>query len=253
MAKKLKLPKLKLPKIKLKLPGKKFWLGKKFLISASLAVVVIFGGIFIGNSMKRDSIYKQAMRSVAEARFFMKSGTVQNVTVQFIIGKREEPYKQDGIAGTPTAFGLVNVNGDETVKGFDAIEGTIKISGEQFPISLVQNPYNPLNFSDDIIKSLPREVKPDDEVEVTLHITNNNPPLFQLSNTMTADAISWDRALRIATSKMSDRLKGQSFESYVTIIYNMADDAGAFWYVQFITTEGRTHFAVVAPDGSVIS
>ena len=244
------LPKLKLPKIKF--PGRRFWLGKKFLISAGLALVVVIGGILILNSNKKDSFYKTAMQNVAEARMYMKAAQTDKTTVQFIVGVREEPYKQDGTAAKPTPFVLVNVNGDDTLKDFNQIDGSVKIGNDIFPVTLLQNPYNPLNFSFDIIKSLTREINPDEAVEVTLFIADNNHPTFQLQNTMDADAITWDKAVRVAADKMGDKLKNQAFETYVTIMHNVAEDSGAFWYVQFITKDGKTHYAVIAPDGSAI-
>ena len=70
---------------------------------------------------------------------------------------------------------------------------------------------------------------------------------------METDAVSWKTALEKATDKVGDKIKkAKSFEVYVKIINDMAKDSGAFWYVQFITAEGTTHFCVIAPDGSVI-
>ena len=209
--------------------------------------------VIIGNNVQKDNLYNTAFKNVAEARYFMKSANTQTMSVQFIMGKREDPYTQNGVAEASTNFALVNIDGDHSLKDFSQIEGTIKIGNDLHPITLLQNPYNALNFSYDIIKSINREVTPDESVEVTLFIDTNNHPSFILGNTMEANAISWDRALRVAVDKVGDKIKNQKFESYITIIDNMAQDSGAFWYVQFITQDGKTHYVVVSPDGAVIS
>jgi hypothetical protein len=253
MKKMFKIPKIKLPKLNLKFPGRKFWLGKKFLVGAGIAVVVIIGGILVINGMQKDSIYKTAMQNMAEVRFYMKSAETQGLGVQFYVGMREEPYGQDGTAGKPVAFVLINVEGNEALKGFPQIEGTARVGNDQFPIVLLQNPYNPLNFTYDVIKSLNREVRPEEAVEVTLFIADNNHPTLTLENPMRGDAVTWDEALRVATDKMGDKVKNQKFETYVTIIHPKANGSSAYWYVQFITDEGKTHYCVVAADGSAIS
>jgi|GEM_PF-2339361 len=254
---KFKLPKLKLPRRKQKpksdvvVAKKKFWKTKKFLVGVGVAVVVLIGGIAIGNGAQNDTMYKLAMRNVAEARYFMLASTANNTTVQFIVGKREEPFAQNGTAGALTDFALVNVNGHKGMEQFPQIDAVIKIGTKTHDIVLIQNPYNPLNFSNDIIKTLGREVEACEEVEITL-MTTSNPPTFKLQNTMDKGAISWDQAVAVATTQLGDKLKNQSFETYVSIIHNVAQDSGAFWYVQFFTADGKTHYVVVAPDGSSI-
>ena len=250
MSKKLKLPKIKLPKVRL---GKKFWLGKKFLIGAGLAIVVAVGGVLVWRGMQRDSLYKIAAANVAEARFYMKAAETPTLGVQFYVGMREEPYGQDGKAGKAVSFAVINVEGNDSLKDFPQIEGTVKIGNEQYPIVLLQNPYNPLNFTYDIIKSLNREVKADEAVEVTLFITDTNHPTLALENAFAADAVTWDEALRVATDKVGDKVKNQKFETYVTIVSPKAQDSSAYWYVQFVTDEGKTHYCVVAADGSAVS
>ncbi|MDR0462273.1 MAG: hypothetical protein LBG88_03000 [Christensenellaceae bacterium] len=251
---KLKLPKISLPKLKLPKLGRKFFLGKKFLVCAGLAVIVAVGSVIILNGIQKDNLYNTALKNVAEARYYMKSAKGGNTTVQFVVGKRENPYKQDGVTSAPTAFALVNVTGDDTLKALSQIEGTINIGQDQFPVTLLQNPYNPLNFSCDIVSQINREVSPSEDVELTLFITDSKTSTyFKLENAFGEDAISWDKALQVATAKVGDKLKGQAFESYITIMDNVAQDSGAFWYVQFITGEGKTHYCVVAPDGSAIS
>jgi hypothetical protein len=225
---------------------------KKAIVAIGLAAVVAVGGFFVYNGMKKDKVYEMAIKNVAEARHFMKDAVVTGLTVQFYAGMREEPYSQNGVAAKQVAFAVVNVNGNEAFKSIDQIEGTVKIANEQYPIMLLKNPYNPLNFTYDIIQSLSQSPKSSDEVEISLFVNGDSKTIL-LADAFDGTAISWDAALKIATETIGAKLQGKTFESYVTIINNVAKDSGAFWYVQFITDEGKTHYCVVAPDGTAIA
>ena len=236
-------------KFKIKFPGKKFWLSKTFLISACLAAVLIVGGVFAMTATQKKNLLAKALDNVAEARHYMKHADSENLCVQFFSGTREEPYAQDGKASKQVPFAIINVEAtDNSLKDFHQIEGTLKIGEEQLPIVLAKNPYD-RNFATDIS----RLVDVNKPIEITLFITNTNHPTLTLENVMDEGAISWKQALEIAAKKISNKLKkSQGFEVYVKIVHDMAQDAGAFWYVQFICDDGCTHFCVVAPDGAVI-
>jgi len=231
------------------LPSKKFWFGKKFLIGIALVAVVAVGGFLAFNGAQKSTMYNTALANVAEARHYMKRASAGNLEISFFSGMREEPYNQDGVAGKLTPFAIINLTvKDDSLKDFQQIEGTVKIDQEQVPVMLTRNPYDVLNFATD----LARAVDIGKDVEVTLFISSTNHPTVMLENAMGEDAIDWKEALRSATDKVGDKIKGAKFEVYVKIIDNMAKDSGAYWYVQFITTDGKIHSCVVAPDGSVI-
>jgi len=250
---KFKFPKIKFPKIKLPKFTRKFFLSKRFLIGIGVACVIAVGGIFIVNGTTKDSMYTIARSNIAEARFFMKHAHTPTMCVQFYVGKRESNFARDGIATHPVNFAIVNVEVDPAFKNLTQITGTIRIANEQYEINLLQNPYNPLNFTNDIIKSLRRPATAADSVEVTFFLASNNHPVLQLHDAFKDGDISWSRALRIAVDTIGNRLKNQKFEVFVTIMHETAKDCHSFWYIQFVTEDGQTHFCVVAPDGSVIS
>ena len=237
-----------------KFPFPKVLKSKKVLVASVCAVAAAaVGAFFMFKPATPQTPYDAALKNVAEARYYMKSAQTQNLDVQFYSGIREEQYSRNGIATKCVPFAVVNVTGNDSLKSYDQITGEIKIGNEQYPITLLQNPYNPLNFTYDIVNSLNRNITCDDEVEVTLFLTSTNHPVIELADAFDENAITWDGALRVATEKLADKLVGKKFESYVTIIDNVAKEAGAFWYVQFITDKGETHYCVVAPDGSAIA
>ena len=236
-------------KQRIKLPGKKFWSSKKFLIAMGLAVVLVIGGVFALTAAQKSNAFAKALNNVAEVRHFLKHGDSGNICIQFFSGMREEPYAQDGKAGKQVPFAIINVEAtDNSLRDFHQIEGTIKIGEEQLPILLAKNPYD-RNFATD----LSRLVEADKAIEVTLFITSTNHPTVILENVMDENAITWKEALAIALDHCGHKIrKSKQFEIYIKIIHDLAKDAGAFWYIQFICSNQCTHFCVIAPDGSVI-
>ena len=83
-------------------------------------------------------------------------------------------------------------------------------------------------------------------------LAQNNHPTVRLENAFQAEAITWQQALHAATEKIGHHVRGQRFEVFVTIMHSVAQGE-SMWYIQFITENGETHFAVVSPDGSVIT
>jgi len=233
----------------MKKPSLKFLRSKKFLISAGLVVVLCVGVIIGLMTVKNQNLYKTVLSHVSEARYYMKSASSDNLNVQFYSGMREEPYAQDGVTGTMTPFAIINVDPkDASLKNFSQISGTVQIGDEQIPITLDKNPYD-VNFATDISRLVDSAY----DVTVTLNLSETDNPTFTLVNAMDAAAFTWQQALQIATDTLTNEIKNYgNYEVYVKIINNPADGTGAFWYVQFITAEGNTHFCVIAADGSVV-
>jgi hypothetical protein len=165
---------------------------------------------------------------------------------------REEPFNKDGVAGKSVDYAIITVEVDPSLKALTQIEGTIVIANEQYSFTLLQNPYNPLSFTNDIVKSLKKAVSPTDEVEITLVLASNNHPTMKLENVFGEDAVSWNTALRIAIEKCGNKFKNKKFETYITIVKETAQGGGAYWYIQFVTQDGKTHFCIVAQDGTII-
>jgi len=236
-------------KIKIKMPGKKFWLSKKFFFGLGLVVVLIVGGVFALTTKQKSDFLTKALSNVAEARYYMKHADSGTLCVQFFSGMREEPYSQDGKVGKQVPFAIINVEStDNSLKDFLQIEGTLKIGEEQIPITLAKNPYD-RNFATDIS----RLIEADKNIEVTLFITSTNHPTITLENVMDDSSVSWKEALKIALDHCGYKIKkSPTFEIYIKIVHDKAQDAGAYWYIQFICGENCTHFCVIAPDGSVI-
>jgi len=235
-------------KLKFKRPG------RRVLIGLGVVVAVVIGGVLIAyGATSRPNAYAHAMNNIAEARHFMKYAHTGDICVQFSIGQREEPYGRDGRAGRLVDMALLSVEAKNAnaLRDIKNIEGTIRINQNSHNFTLEQNPFNALNFAMDIIRVLSAPVRATDEVEVTLFIGGNNHPVIPLQNAMPDGAISWDRAVQIASDHIGDKVRGKQFEVLVSIMHSVAA-SGSFWYVQFITTEEEIFFVVIAPDGSVI-
>jgi hypothetical protein len=222
---------------------------------------VAVGGIFAYKGFQKDSLYKTALKNVSEAHYFVKSQKGGQTTVQFISGKREADYKQNGLASGAANIAFVSVIGGAILKDLDQIDAKVTIGEgaalEQYDIVLKLNMFDkkPLSFGADLVEAglLKREIAANEKVSVTLFPSSPDAMYFEdLESAFGEDAISWDKALQIATAKVGNKLKGQTFESYVTATCDVAEDSGAFWYVQFITADAKTAYAIIDAEGSVI-
>ena len=209
-------------------------------IAAVVTVVIV-------TSSGGASLYQRALDNLSEARFFMRAAHNDNTRVQFFSGIREEPYAVDGRASGTVPFALLNVEpqGNNHMQATQ-LQGTLIIGEESLEVTLVRNQFG-RNFAVDI----GRAVTPETAVTFTLNQPSGVNEEFTLTHAMPEDAIDWQEALRIGASHLSDKISGAQFESYVKIITDLAN-IGAFWFVQFITTDNQTHFVVINPDGSLI-
>jgi len=247
--KKFRLPKFKMPQMpKIKL-SKKLFLSKKFIISAVIITALAAGAVIGINTMKTNTALATALSNLAEARHYMKHAESSTLRVQFFSGTREEPYSMDGKAGKSVPFAIVNVDPkNNSLKDFNQIDGTLRIGAEQMPIVLARNPYD-RNFATDISRLVDVSM----EIVVTLFITSTDHPTLTLVNAMDEDAITWKEALREAINCLGNKIQNlKNYEVYIKIVNDTAKESGAFWYVQFITTDGKTFFCVIAPDGAHI-
>lgn len=231
--------------MKLKRPrfSKKTLLVGTAVTVAVVAVVLMFSLSFGGNSLQQ-----KAIANISEARFFMLQGENDNLRVQFFSGVRETTYEIDGIATGTTPFALLNVE-PRNISHIDDQELTGRLQiGDNEPtdVTLERNQYG-RNFAVDLGKHV------DGTAAVVFTLTlPNDTVVFTLTPSMPEDAINWEKALEIATDHLAPILNNaQSFETYVKIITDL-QNLGAFWFVQFATNDGDTHFVVINPAGDIV-
>jgi hypothetical protein len=199
---------------------------------------------------KKPDDYKIALNNIAEARYYMKSAADNDIAkVQLYSGTREDPYVQDGIANTNKAFTVVFVDPiSEQIAKMAEIPAEITVDGVTTPITLTKNPYGS-NFATDLGKL----VEPTSAVSVSLKIDDTNPATFELGNVMPEGSISWEKALEIATAELKGQIDTtKRLESYIKIICDKQTVNTPYWYVSFVTEDGKTFFAVIDPTGKIV-
>ena len=227
---------------KLALTKKQMLVAGVTLLTVTVVLVVSLVG-FGGTTLKQ-----RALDNISEARFFMHQAENINLRVQFFSGVRETNYEIDGVATGTTPFALLNVE-PRNISHIDdqELRGTLQI-GDAAAVEVVleRNQYG-RNFAIDLGK----HVKPCCQIVFTLNLANDNV-VFTLAPSMAEDAIGWEQALEIAVDNLADVLSAAtSFETYVKIITDL-QNLGAFWFVQFATNTGDTHFTVITPTGELI-
>jgi len=178
----------------------------------------------------------------------MKQSYCHHLRIQFFSGIREADYAMDGRPGQTTPFAILNVEPtDNSHFHTQELRGTLRIADEEKEVTLQRNRHG-RNFAIDLGKIVDSCCK----VEFALHIEGQPNTYFELELVMPENAISWERALEIAVDAKSSELSAAAgFEVYVRIITDRAN-ANSFWYVQFLTADMVTHFAVISPRGQLI-
>jgi hypothetical protein len=223
---------------------KKGWIG--VIVVGVAAVMSVFGL----THFKKPNNYQVALGNVAEARYYMKSATVDDTArVQLYSGTREDPYKQDGIANTNKAFTVVSVEPiNEQIAKMVEIPAEVTVDNVVTPITLTKNPYGS-NFAADLGKLVANT----STVSVSLKIDDATPVVFELTNVMPETAITWEKALEIATAEMNaqiDTTKG--LETYVKVLCDKQTVNTPYWYVTFATEDGKTLFVIIDPTGKIV-
>ena len=238
----MKFRKPKLAKPSLKLTKRKI-IGLVAIAAVVTALVLI---LTLGSS--GTSLQTTAMRNVSEARFFMKQSYCHHLRIQFFSGIREAEYTMDGRPTRTTPFAILNVEPtDNTHFHTQELKGVLRIDNEEKEVTLTRNRHG-RNFAIDLGRTIDQTSK----IEFSLHQEGQPNTYFELEQVLPSNAISWEQALKIAVEAKSSELNAAaSFEVYVKIITDRAN-ANSFWYVQFLTNDMTTHFAVISPRGQLI-
>ena len=227
---------------------KKLKKSTKWMLLIGVAIVIAIGTVIGVSSCSRASYFQLALDNLSEARMYMKHASTDCCRVQFFAGMREEPYAVNGISEKKVAFGIINLEPCKIKIEAETLDGTLKIGEEVLPVSLERNPHG-TNFATDIGKL----VDVAQELVLTLTI-GEATEVFNLTNAMPAEAISWERALEIAVDHLKDQIrKAGKFECYVKIVESPTRNGSTFWYVRFVPEKGDNFFAVIDMTGRVIS
>ena len=219
----------------------------KWLLLCFTAVLIIVGAVIGISSCSRQSYFQLSLDNLSETRLFMKRAETTNFRVQFFVGLREEPYAVNGVSEKKVAFGIVNLEPRGRVIDAEEIQGTLQIGEEQLPIVLERNPHG-TNFACDIEKLV--EADKDASLTITIDETTEE---FQLTHSMPDDAITWERALEIATDHHIDSIRrAGKFECYVKIVESPVAGGGSYWYVRFVPEKGDNFFCVIDAQGNLV-
>ena len=220
----------------------------KWLLLVSAAVLVVVGTIIGISSCSRRSFLQLALDNLSETRLYMKQSETVGFRVQFFAGMREDPYEVNGISEKKVAFSIINLEPRSKIIDTEEIEGTLKIGEELLPVTLERNPHG-TNFACDIEKLIEAEK----DLVLTLTISES-AEVFNLTHAMPEDAITWERALEIATDHVQSQIKrAGKFECYIKIVESPVKDGGSFWYIRFVPQKGDNFFVVIDAAGRVIS
>ena len=219
----------------------------KWLLLLATVMIIIVGTVVGVSSCSRTSQFQLALDNLSEARLFMKHAELEGFNAQFFAGMREDPYIVNGISERKVPFGIINLEARETIEA-DEIEGSLKIGEELLSITLDRNPHG-ANFGTDI------EFLPPVEKDLILTLTiGETTHVFNFTNVMPPDAISWERALEIAVDHLAPQIRrAGKFECYVKIITCPVKSGCSYWYVRFVPEKGENFFVVIDATGRIVN
>ena len=168
------------------------------------------------------------MNSVSERRSGYFTGAAGGFTVTAVSGVREEHFAADGKAGKLKEYTLITLV--PTQFDIDAvITYTTDADGSTFGGTMIVHPF---------AASFSAEFDHETKSEFTVTIRNGGSTVsIPLSNSVTSDMITYDRAVSAAKSALSPR---GEYEIRVRIIKNPLSADGVCWHVSFISSESET-------------
>jgi hypothetical protein len=198
---------------------------------------------------KKPNNYQVALGNIAEARYYMKAADSEAARVQLYSGTREDPYKRDGVANTNKAFTVVSVEPvSEQIARMVEIPAEVTIDGAVTQITLIKNPYGS-NFAADLEKLVANT----SAVSVALKIDDTAPLTFELTDVMPEGAISWERALEIATAAIDSQIDTtKGLETYVKVVCDKQTVNTPYWHITFASQDGKTLFVIIDANGKVV-
>lgn len=165
------------------------------------------------------------------------------------VGKRETPYKIDGINEKLTDFSLIDINFNNELN-VDEIQVSVFINGVENLLTMYFNPLNH-HYMADLGYSLSHGS------QISLQYQGFNLTFADVTASFAVDST---QAISIATQYLEPQLKtfyqNNQFkgECYLKILTMQDDDVGSlFWYFSAVSQNGdRLDIVISTADGSVI-
>lgn len=187
---------------------------------------------------------------ISELREHLFSAACAECSVTAIAGKREDPYRMDGVSGDKRDFTVITVTptafaSDKTYRYRTEING-VTYEGDLLPHPFAQ--------------SLSVDIPVAAQEGFALTVSGDGEWQLQVERVVTGELIGAEKALSIALDKLKDNLrplknKGKlNAEVYVRLLENPIDGSGGYyWYVAFVGEDKVTVAVLLRGDTGEVS
>jgi uncharacterized protein Veg len=215
---------------------------RKFLCAVA-AIAALTGLLAACGSGEVD---KEILNNISDLRTNVYTAKSESVEVTVLTGRRETPYKIDGISEVKTDYTVISIKpaeppSPERSYSYTLVNGKNKYGGEFTP-----HPFG-ATYTAEIARQLTGEA--------TLTVTSD-----QLTEELTlephfeAGMLEWDEALAKGVSAVQDEVRGMyvdgklNAEVYVQFIGDpLQNGGGYFWYIAVSGQNGKTYAALLDP------
>ena len=217
---------------------------KKFII-LFLSCALLFG-------CSNSKTYDMAKNNLAEVRYNLYSGKTDNISVTLMSGKREKDYVINGFCSEAIPFGVLTFKINESILLKGDVNFVLTVGTFRYDGVLEKNPFDGSYVYDlkNIIDS--------SEVITAKIIAGEFVDEVELKSVTDSFNVNYDNALRIACKELNDNLKSfienDEFkgECYVKLICDDDVTGLYYWYVNFVSRNGKNYCVIIDPISNEI-
>lgn len=211
---------------------------KYFVLFACAVVVALMVAMFSGCSLSSSS------NNISDTRLGVFDGECESFNATFVYGKRETPYKLDGVANNLVDFAIISVCfpsriADDEVISYSLTAGTKTANG-----TLEKNPY-----TNEFMADTKLSISGSETVSLVLSSNNLEETTLGLVNRSQSWQVNNEKALEIGTSALKDEIqnfKDSGYEVQAKIVTQQSTNFGTYyWNISITSTSGKSHSVLV--------
>lgn len=219
---------------------------KRALIILCLSLLMCISGC------NTNRIYNMAIRNIAEVRVDLWENKTDNMSTTFISGYREEDYVVNGYCTDMIEFGVLTFDVNPSIVLPDVVNYVLTIDSTRYDGVLEHNPYND-TYVCDITKCVNAS-----SVVVAKIIAGDFVETVELHPQTTNWVLDYKEALKVACGELEEYLEkfveNEQFcgECYIKILNDDEVNSTYYWYINFVSRDGKNYAVVIDPNSSEI-
>lgn len=220
---------------------------KKYFIIIACAVIVAFMvALFSGCSSS------SAISNVSDDRYGVFDGECENFNATLIYGKRETPYKLDGIANELVDFAIISVNFPNKIAENEVVTYSLTAGDKKSSGNLERNPY-----TNEYMVDTKLALSGDETVNLVVQSDSCEETSLSLTNRSKTWEIDHEKALELGAKSLKEEInafkKNGGYEIQIKIATQQKTNFGTYyWNFYVISTSGKRHSVLISVSNGEI-